>query len=881
MALTSIPFGNEDQELQTHLRLKLEGSALFERYLCGVKRYRVVVIGFWVLCLFVSLFLAPAFLGIRNDSMDPPSGSLAYRAQQEFEVRFGDRATTLPVLVLIECLERKNASQVCDVRSPELASFYRELEAWTLEYNSTHNNVLDVLSYYKYDELGLEDVKNGFVNTSNYKDSFVTILVRSSDETTIRSDFVKALDSQLSVLAGDPALAQYAIGATGFDAMNSANVEDSQRQIMVIDSVTVPIAVVILVGMIRSPRLLLLAALNLVVAMLVSFAVMTVAIKGLGAPSPEGTTPQLMEVIIIALTIDYSLFTLRRLRDEIKKGASPSFAIYVMMHRAGHVVLMSGTTLMFVLLAFLLIPNTTIRMDGIACAVGVVVAMLVNITLTPAMLYAFPAFFTSTSPAGNRGSCFFHGQKPVVEPSAEQSEEEESENDYVAFADAPAQGLGVHHKYKTYRFMLTKVVTTFPYNIAAILLLYVLAIPLAVQIFRIELDQNILHLLPRGADTTERLRRMYVEFPGGTFAPFDVVVNLPATSNNSVLDADVFALARNIGDRIVAETECHADSVGSPASFGGHSISPLEAEGLLLAAQVCGESGGAKTLCKLPREYELLWKNSVNSQGNSMLINVVVPFLPFDKKSDGFIKAVNGILDTEAAAFNAAEHAHNVELWLTGFEVGPNSIEEAVFKVFPWMITATMVSIFLVLGVMLQSYFCPIRLALTLFLPITSVFGLAVLVYQDGVLNWTGISSLSSSDGFFWSVPIMIVSIVAGLVIDWDLLLISRIQEHRSFGYDVQAATCKAVAEVGPTVSAAGLIMICCFAGLLLSDQTLINQAGFLLSTSVIVDTCLVNTILVPAIVSLGDKVAWTPRVMPMHNLITLDSPEFSEATLL
>ena len=78
---------------------------------------------------------------------------------------------------------------------------------------------------------------------------------------------------------------------------------------------------------------------------------------------------------------------------------------------------------------------------------------------------------------------------------------------------------------------------------------------------------------------------------------------------------------------------------------------------------------------------------------------------------------------------------------------------------------------------------------------------------------------------------------IVGLALDYDVLLISRIMEHRQSGYDVRAATCKAVCETGGTISAAGLIMVLAFSGLLLSDQAIMNACGFILTCAILFDT--------------------------------------------
>jgi uncharacterized membrane protein YdfJ with MMPL/SSD domain len=86
----------------------------------------------------------------------------------------------------------------------------------------------------------------------------------------------------------------------------------------------------------------------------------------------------------------------------------------------------------------------------------------------------------------------------------------------------------------------------------------------------------------------------------------------------------------------------------------------------------------------------------------------------------------------------------------------------------------------------------------------------------------------------------------------------------------------KATWEVQSTIVSAGLIMASVFGGLLLSDETAIDQFGFLLCFSVLVDTFVVQCFLIGPILSLGDGFSWWPRTMPSEKLITLADEEFA-----
>eukprot|EP00510_Aplanochytrium_minuta_P005889 CAMPEP_0184026190 /NCGR_PEP_ID=MMETSP0954-20121128/13347_1 /TAXON_ID=627963 /ORGANISM="Aplanochytrium sp, Strain PBS07" /LENGTH=311 /DNA_ID=CAMNT_0026310295 /DNA_START=180 /DNA_END=1115 /DNA_ORIENTATION=+ len=284
-----------------------------------------------------------------------------------------------------------------------------------------------------------------------------------------------------------------------------------------------------------------------------------------------------------------------------------------------------------------------------------------------------------------------------------------------------------------------------------------------------------------------------------------------------------------------------------------------------------------------------------------MIIEVTVPFFPFAKESQPFIDSVYDIIDEEAVKQHG-KHGYSkldsftrdwtglyfrnldsgvsstdnteLEFLFCGNEVGYDAIMRKVYGLFPLMTALTLGSVFLVLSLMLRSLFAPIRLALTLFLPLLAVYGAGVIIYQDGALESVA-SCFTKTGGFYWFIPILITSIVCGLALDYDVFLLTRIIEHRSSGYDIRASITKATCETGGTIASAGIIMTLAFGGMLFANQATMNLSGFILGLAVLLDTFVVNTLLVPALMSLGDRVAWYPVRMPMENLITLDSTEF------
>ena len=144
-------------------------------------------------------------------------------------------------------------------------------------------------------------------------------------------------------------------------------------------------------------------------------------------------------------------------------------------------------------------------------------------------------------------------------------------------------------------------------------------------------------------------------------------------------------------------------------------------------------------------------------------------------------------------------------------------------------------------------------------------FGASVLVYQKGALDSLGISCIHTvaDKQIAWLIPVMSFSTLTGLALDYDVFIISRIAEFRELGYDDSSAITLGLAKTGWIISAAGLVMAIAFGGLFLADEPAMNQLAFFFVTSVLVDTFLTRTILVPCIMDVLGTVNWLPRPMP------------------
>lgn len=107
-------------------------------------------------------------------------------------------------------------------------------------------------------------------------------------------------------------------------------------------------------------------------------------------------------------------------------------------------------------------------------------------------------------------------------------------------------------------------------------------------------------------------------------------------------------------------------------------------------------------------------------------------------------------------------------------------------------------------------------------------------------------------------------SIVVGLGLDYDVFLICRVQEYRLLGLSTKDAVAYGLAQTGPIITAAGAIMALAFGGLLASGEKALNEMAFYLVASVLFDTLVIRSLLVPSIMVLFGEANWWPSQVPL-----------------
>jgi uncharacterized membrane protein YdfJ with MMPL/SSD domain len=210
-----------------------------------------------------------------------------------------------------------------------------------------------------------------------------------------------------------------------------------------------------------------------------------------------------------------------------------------------------------------------------------------------------------------------------------------------------------------------------------------------------------------------------------------------------------------------------------------------------------------------------------------------------------------------------------VDFELVGGASDTSDAVDAVYGAFPLMIGITLLVVFVVVGSAFKSLMVPMRALVTISATLGWAYGLANLVYDDPGL-WVPGDTANHNLEFIagigvinWFSPVMCFSILVGLGLDYDIFLLSRIYEYRKMGYSEAYSIAMGLDKTSGIISAAGIIMAIAFSGLLLSTEMLLNQCAFYLVFAVLVDTFVMEVLLVPCIMRLLGKWNWWPCKMP------------------
>ncbi len=326
-----------------------------------------------------------------------------------------------------------------------------------------------------------------------------------------------------------------------------------------------------------------------------------------------------------------------------------------------------------------------------------------------------------------------------------------------------------------------------------------------------------------------RLSRLVMRAPARiavASAAFLIALGIPFFQINfTSVDAQVLpeeASAHEVDDVLRAEFPPYRDSPVQLAVSGG----PDEAQRV---AQAAAEVEGAAAV-----------NPPVALRGGESVVEVISSQPPLTDASQDLVADLRALPG---------------DVLVTGFTADYVDLQSSLVEHLPIVLGLVALVTFVVLFLFTGSVVLPLKQILMNFLGLSAVFGLLVLIFQDG--RFEGLLGYESQGGLEATQPLLLFAVAFGLSTDYGVFLLSRIKEARDGGASDADSVAIGLERTGRIVTAAALLFSIAIGAFVTSEVIFIKEVGLGTALAVLIDATIVRALLVPSLMALLGKWNW------------------------
>jgi RND superfamily putative drug exporter len=259
-------------------------------------------------------------------------------------------------------------------------------------------------------------------------------------------------------------------------------------------------------------------------------------------------------------------------------------------------------------------------------------------------------------------------------------------------------------------------------------------------------------------------------------------------------------------------------------------------------------------------QYELMYANpqqigdpyfkaflQTSVSGNTVMIQVISKYTMLDLKSQELVQTIRN-----------TNPGSGMSVLVSGGSAANIDYVDALYNDFPLAVLIVFGVTFVVLLLLFRSLVLPLKAILMNTLSILAGYGALVVIFQDGwlhqVLGFTPLGFVEASS------PILLFCALFGLSMDYEVFLLSRVQESYWQTGDNARAVALGLQRSGGIITSAAVIVVVVSACFVTADMILVKALGLGMALAVVLDATLVRGLLVPATMRLlGDWNWWLP----------------------
>jgi len=510
-------------------------------------------------------------------------------------------------------------------------------------------------------------------------------------------------------------------------------------------------------------------------------------------------------VILYGAGTDYCLFLVSRYREELEAGHDVPEAVARSVGGVGEALAASAGTVMVGLGLMAVAEFAKVRYAGPAIALGLGVALLASLTLTPALLRLFgkAAFWPRRDPAAASLAA------PRRWPSVR-----------LGFWD------WVSHK------VAQRPGWVWGVSVAIIL-------PFIIIGMRVKTSYRATGELSPQTSSLQGLTALQRHFTAGEIGPVTVLMVADHDWTDPRGQMEIEQISRSLA---VLPNVAEVRSLTQPMGLPIPSFLPIPEDGSLTNRFWAAVQPHLDGFFGFMRDQSgdqfvgTLAGDSPDSVRHVTRVDVILRSDPFDPVSTDTLRLIEASLSDRVNRHHFVEG--NVQTELFGITANTRDLAEVTESDRARVNMMVVVAIFIILLALVRRIGLACYLLVTVLASYFAALGVTVLA---GAL-WTG-APLPSVD---WRVPFFLFTILVAVGEDYNILLISRALEERK-KYGAVEGMRRALSKTGGAITSCGLIMAGTFATLMLAGLNTMLQIGFALAIGVLIDTFLVRPFLVPA----------------------------------
>jgi len=237
-----------------------------------------------------------------------------------------------------------------------------------------------------------------------------------------------------------------------------------------------------------------------------------------------------------------------------------------------------------------------------------------------------------------------------------------------------------------------------------------------------------------------------------------------------------------------------------------------------------------------------------DAAGDAALVTVIPKSGPSGPATTALVNSIRDHRDS-------IESATGTTIQVTGETAINIDLSQKLSSALPVYFSVVVGLALILLLLVFRSIAVPLKAMLGFVLSAGAALGATVAAFQWGWLaNFFGVPQTGQ---LLSLLPIMLLGILFGLAMDYEVFLVSRMREEHVHGQDAQAAVHTGFRHGSRVVTAAALIMISVFSSFVFSNQQMIKPMAFAFAVGILCDAFLVRMTLVPAVLSLLGRAAW------------------------